>query len=571
MIMTENPGVRLSARGGLLVLALAAMAGLSTPAWSCDPPDGGKAKTCGTTTPAVAPLVEVMVTPQVRLAGDPQPPVSNAEVRRLSAELERLRAELADLEARLHGAQGGHGGGMSFAPGTPMPSMPSLPPMPPGRPMARTAPRSPAPFAQGGDAECNREYSLSDEKADALFELLSPSDVTVVVSRTGDGVSIRGRQNQCEVMDRFIDLYTRGQREGLNTYGETIERWQSRWDSDESYSVPEDRADAVYAVLAFDDVPVLVSRSGDGISVKATGADQRTVADLVNIVSGQGPSLFAPGQGRNSFQTRSWRGDKDAPEAEDRSGIAGNLMQLERQAQQQRGEIDRAPREVEREVQQQMREAQRELEEQRRETDRARREVELDVQQQMREAQRELEEQKREMEREYREAQREAEQAARGRGGSWAFGNADGEDEEEAPEADEERGERRYQMPKERAELLFNLLAPQDVEVFVSWQGDELVVTGNEEDLDSIDDVVEIVTRNLGRQERAEFKSKTDVTNLISALVGANAAANVAAASAAEVQAQSYADVVAAVEAAAVAEPVAASVEAAVAEEEGAR
>lgn len=131
-----------------------------------------------------------------------------------------------------------------------------------------------------------REFTVAKQKADALYDLIAPGDVRVIVSRHKAGVSFRGSMRETEIMASFAELLTR--HDGDHPAGALVrmERARPTWTTNATYKLSKRHAKRLRRVLAFEDVPVLVSGSSRMVRVQASPSDQQTVSDLVNILLG---------------------------------------------------------------------------------------------------------------------------------------------------------------------------------------------------------------------------------------------------------------------------------------------
>ena len=131
-----------------------------------------------------------------------------------------------------------------------------------------------------------RHVHLSREKADAMFNLLAPADVKVIVGRHDHGVNITGTRREVAVLEDFVELVTRHEGAGEHELGRSIERLRSTWTKRQTYQLPRHQAQCLFRILAFDDVPVLVHGHSSSVVVDATTADQEILAGAVEILRG---------------------------------------------------------------------------------------------------------------------------------------------------------------------------------------------------------------------------------------------------------------------------------------------
>ncbi|MFQ5489399.1 MAG: hypothetical protein ACE5GE_01650 [Phycisphaerae bacterium] len=131
-----------------------------------------------------------------------------------------------------------------------------------------------------------RHYDLTAAKADALYTLLAPNHVQVLVGREQGGVFVKGTRREVEVLDRFIDLLTRFHGWDAFSLRQTMMGLQPTWDVQRTYKLGDRQARALYQLLAFQDVPVAVAQHCSGIHIDATAEDQQTLGQLVAILKG---------------------------------------------------------------------------------------------------------------------------------------------------------------------------------------------------------------------------------------------------------------------------------------------
>ena len=132
-----------------------------------------------------------------------------------------------------------------------------------------------------------QEFPLIARKAEALYQVFSPSDVRVRVGRYGQGLVFTGTPGELEVIQRAIELVTRFdhllelERQAAMTAARPF------WNSSGTYRLDRRKGRALYALLAFEDVPVLVSGKGSKIQVSASPDDQYVLRDLVAVLEGK--------------------------------------------------------------------------------------------------------------------------------------------------------------------------------------------------------------------------------------------------------------------------------------------
>jgi len=132
-----------------------------------------------------------------------------------------------------------------------------------------------------------RTYALSEDKADALFNLLAPGDVHVLVSRCESGVCIKGTAREVEILDHLAALLMRVQCQSSGCVERYMNQVRPSWTASESYNLSRHKASTLFQLLAFEDVPVGVSARKSKIRVDANITDQETIRGIVNILNGK--------------------------------------------------------------------------------------------------------------------------------------------------------------------------------------------------------------------------------------------------------------------------------------------
>jgi hypothetical protein len=132
-----------------------------------------------------------------------------------------------------------------------------------------------------------RFFNLPDEKAAALFNMLKPADVKVIVGRDGGNVSISGTAGECDALAEFAGLIARLRGQPSCAVKEHIEHARKTWTTSNTYRLPRSKAETLFNALAPDDVPVLVSRDGKRVRVEANPHDQATIRHVVQILRGR--------------------------------------------------------------------------------------------------------------------------------------------------------------------------------------------------------------------------------------------------------------------------------------------
>jgi hypothetical protein len=132
-----------------------------------------------------------------------------------------------------------------------------------------------------------RSFELPLSKASAVFNLLKPDDVKVIVYQDAGCVQISGTERECEVISDLVGLITRYGGMSPGDVKRRMDRARRGWTTKQTYRLPESKAAALFKVLAPDDVPVLVGRRGERVQVAATREDQRIIRGVVRILHGK--------------------------------------------------------------------------------------------------------------------------------------------------------------------------------------------------------------------------------------------------------------------------------------------
>lgn len=296
MVMTQTVTPRLSVSGISMALALMLAGWLATPVRSC-PPTPGETEPTPPVTPvepvqpvvqfvpfpspdAVAPLAAVGFAPddtyKAHMAsrsltnlpagifalgqsnGSDEVEERLERLERQNEELQSRLDRLADALERMTGGvrRGGVGGPRADRPDRPTP---------PGR---RDRPdRVPDPrrtVVPEGEVIA-RDYELPKDKLEKLCELMTRPDVPIPVRQHAGHIEVHATHSQHEAFKRFVDMIRSG------------------WD-DHSYQLPEGKLEAMFGLMALNDVPILVNREGDSIGVRATGPQHEIFLEFLRLV-----------------------------------------------------------------------------------------------------------------------------------------------------------------------------------------------------------------------------------------------------------------------------------------------
>ncbi len=139
-----------------------------------------------------------------------------------------------------------------------------------------TDPRPETPPAR--EYQAVNQYRLSDRQADLLYEQLAPSYVTVVVSRQGNRVTVRGTKAEIDALDAAMELLNWTRRGAL--FEEMIQGERVR----KLYTSREEHINTLYAMLAPNDVRVVISRrDADTVSILGTEAEHDVLKSMIDV------------------------------------------------------------------------------------------------------------------------------------------------------------------------------------------------------------------------------------------------------------------------------------------------
>ncbi len=135
--------------------------------------------------------------------------------------------------------------------------------------------------------EVQANLILCEHRKKALYGLLAPADIAVQVARRDDGLSIIGTPKEVETLKRFAGLLTRLHGLEIPQFKVQMSKARELWTTSDTYRLPRDKMSPFFDVLAYHDVPVLVSWGGKKIWVSATPSDQEVVRNIVEILRGE--------------------------------------------------------------------------------------------------------------------------------------------------------------------------------------------------------------------------------------------------------------------------------------------
>ncbi len=136
-------------------------------------------------------------------------------------------------------------------------------------------------FKADGTRELN--FTLDSHLADAMFELLAPADVDVVVSRRTKGIHIKGSPQDIRTVARFIAVVTQ------NTHhpNDPPRAISSHWLEDRTYILTRHNADSLVEVLAYEHAPVFATQFGSKVEISASPEDHKAIAAMIDVLGGR--------------------------------------------------------------------------------------------------------------------------------------------------------------------------------------------------------------------------------------------------------------------------------------------
>lgn len=148
------------------------------------------------------------------------------------------------------------------------------------------APRAAAQGHPANPKTISRSFPLSKAKRQAIIDLFVGSKAVVRVGSSSAGMYIEGTPAEALLFEDLTKLLDRYKDRDAGDSEEFLEQLRPTWTTTKVYNLSEDRAAFLFRLLAFDDVPVLVSRDGGNVTVEASESDQRIIGGLVKILLG---------------------------------------------------------------------------------------------------------------------------------------------------------------------------------------------------------------------------------------------------------------------------------------------
>lgn len=296
MVMKARPKPRVSALGVLASLALAVVASSTTPLWACPPKEKAGDKDLPKAKAIVAPKAphapKHATGPKPAAAPKPAPAPKVAAPKRSTRTPAGAAPEGATtFEQHMARPRTGTAGPGVQA----VPAVPGVPPVP----GVRSVPGAPAaPAMQGGGSleqrlrQLEQRFERLDEQLKRIEKLLERSGrlglsattlspLTAVTPALAPlSLFMAQEQPLMTVQSSQVPSYTMSLMEP-DEAGETVIR---------AYELPKGKRDALWALMAREDIPVLVSQSDGGIRVHGTAHQHRVFGAFVAIIHPEGAS-----------------------------------------------------------------------------------------------------------------------------------------------------------------------------------------------------------------------------------------------------------------------------------------
>ncbi len=124
-----------------------------------------------------------------------------------------------------------------------------------------------------------RSYRVDNDLADAVFALLRPSHVPIVVTRLDDDyLRVKGTTDEIAAIDRFVDELR-------------LERHHFKGKSLETYQLPSDQAAALESALNHAKQRIHVRRDGSTLRVRGTPSLHEAIRNLIPFLRPQMQSM----------------------------------------------------------------------------------------------------------------------------------------------------------------------------------------------------------------------------------------------------------------------------------------
>ena len=140
----------------------------------------------------------------------------------------------------------------------------------------------PASWSGADRGPQTQRFDLQAAQADAMYALLAPDDVRVVVGRVDHGrISVRGTAREIAVLGDFVSLMRRANRRPSERES-PLNRPCTK-----AYSLTKARASRLARILDLGPIPFDLTEGGRRLVVRAAPADQETIAQVVRIIEGE--------------------------------------------------------------------------------------------------------------------------------------------------------------------------------------------------------------------------------------------------------------------------------------------
>lgn len=133
----------------------------------------------------------------------------------------------------------------------------------------------------------DHDFDLSPYLADAIYDLLAPSDIKVIVGRRNGGVSVRGTPREIETLREFVAMLTHSDDTGRHFAHARTDPPMPSMRTQLDIRLPRSKAHALIRVLQGAESPLPFSGSGRTITIHAAAADLEIIDGVVDILQGR--------------------------------------------------------------------------------------------------------------------------------------------------------------------------------------------------------------------------------------------------------------------------------------------
>jgi hypothetical protein len=128
-----------------------------------------------------------------------------------------------------------------------------------------------------------QSFAMDAHLADAIFELLAPSDVDVIVSRRTMGIHVKGSRRDVRTLTQFIAVMTQNTCSPDDPPPDGL----SHWLEDRTYLLTRHKAQSLVDVLSYEHAPVFATQFGSKVEIYARPEDHKAIAAMIDILGGK--------------------------------------------------------------------------------------------------------------------------------------------------------------------------------------------------------------------------------------------------------------------------------------------